>query len=701
MGYRNQSGDSQFKGSTQPQEENIGQQILGSVVDVFGTELINIGRANRLRKEVNNQLAQESMKNQQILMGEIGGFGKVEGDSLSDGPDSKNLQDVFTPIVSELSKSQLNLSQHGSATYTYKYTDPVTGEESMRNREDDEAIVNSNKNLIRSAQDLVGANEYNIGVIETAIQEGKIGNGRGEIPLDSIDPYVYAAALSGSALNGQNVKERYFFEKDENGNRVMMIEFKGQSIAQVNKAQGKEGDTHVTNLNRLSKIQSSGSALANNAGGSNKSNDFTQQRNESLQKSGVFGKESQFNKEFYIAGKNFDEVDGRTKTTYNTKSFDYNAAKQSTDAISKSTADHSVRGGVTQTLIDMRAYSVQETDPKTGEVVFSIVPGPEIDADGLIMYDEKKNPKMKDPIRLLDEDGVFIQENFPDQKIEEVLKDVMQQSILLDGGAYNQQEKTKVTSSVIPVDDDSDGGDKLAKWEVVSKQNSSLIENAAGELSGLTVEKMIQDPTMVEGVLESLLGVSRNNANAVRVSNIKGVPTAVFVHQDSDGADIEEFIPLDDMKKFQQRMQNISNVYELDDEGLPKLVQGVSTAKPTDPIKLKETKVSRALKSKNIIKQGSKETVSESFVDNILNIDVGDEETVGTLATNKGVKIEFSDRWYPGGTRELLIGDAKLDLTPLDTEPTTAADIKKQQDEIKIIQNRILEILKEQGLYKN
>ena len=704
MGYRNQSGDSQFRGSTQPQQENIGQQILGSVVDVFGTELINIGRANRLRKEVNNQLAQESMKNQQLLMSEIGGFGKVEGGSLADGPDSKNLQDVFIPIVSELSKSQLNLSQHGSSTYTYKYTDPVTGEESIRNREDDEAIVNSNKNLIRSAQDLVGANEYNIGVIETAIQEGKIGNGRGEIPLDSIDPYVYAAALSGSALNGQNVKERYFFEKDENGNRVMMIEFKGQSIAQVNKAQGKEGDTHVMNLNRLSKIQSSGSALANNAGGSNKSNDFTQQRNESLQKSGVFGKESQFNKEFYIAGKNFDEVDGRTKTTYNTKSFDYNAAKQSTDAISKSTADHSVRGGVTQTLIDMRTYSVQETDPKTGEVVFSIVPGPEIDADGLIMYDEKKNPKMKDPIRLLDEDGVFIQENFPDQKIEEVLKDVMQQSILLDGGAYNQQEKTKVQSSVIPVD--SDGGDKLAKWEVVSKQNSSLIENAAGELSGLTVEKMIQDPTMVEGVLESLLGVSRNNANAVRVSNIEGVPTAVFVHQDSDGADIEEFIPLDDMKKFQQRMQNISNVYELDDEGLPKLVQGVSTAKPTDPIKLKETKVSRALKSKDILKQGNKETVSESFVDNILNIDLGvDKEgvpqTLKTLATNKGVKIEFSDEHWTGyGNRELIIGDVTLDLSPLDEKPTTAADIKEQQDEIKIIQNRILEILKEQGLYK-
>ena len=699
MGYRNQSGDSQFRGSTQPQQDNIGQQIVGSVVDVFGTELINIGKANRLRKEVNNQLSQESKKNQQLLMSEVGGFGKVEGGSLADGPDPKNLQDEFTPIVSELSKAQLNLSQHGSATYTYPYIDPVTGEESMRTREDDEAIVDSNKNLIRSAQDLIGANEYNIGVIETAIQEGRIGDERGEIPLDSIDPFVYAAALSGSALNGQNVKERYFFEKDENGNRVMMVEYKGQSIAQVNKSQGIEGDTHVTNLNRLSKIQSSGSALANNSGGSNTAHDYTDQINQSLQKSGVFDKESQFNKEFYITGDNFDEVNGRTRTTYNTNSVDYNTAKQSTDAISKALSDQSVRGGVDQTLIDMRAYSVKTQDPKTGEVMFSIVPGPEIDADGLIKYDEKKNPIMKDPKRLLDEDGVFIQENFPDQKIEEVLKDVMQQSILLDGGAYNQQEKTKITSSTIPVDDSGGGDKKLAKWEVMSKTAEALIGNASDELSSLTIEQMKNDPTMVEGVLQSLLGKTRNNSNAVRVSTIKGVPTAVFVHQDSNGADINEFIPLDDMNKFKQRMINISEVYELDSEGIPKLVQGVSVAKPTDATELRETKVGRAIKSKNSLKQGSKDTVSESFVDNILNIDVGDNNTLRSLATNKGVKIEFSDRLTRLGTRELIIGDVTLDLSPFDEKPTTAADIKENKEDIKVIQNRILEILKEKNLY--
>ncbi len=72
MGYRSQSGESQFRGSTQPQQDNVGQQIVGSVVDVIGTELINIGKANRLRKEVNSQLAQESMKNQELLMNEMG-----------------------------------------------------------------------------------------------------------------------------------------------------------------------------------------------------------------------------------------------------------------------------------------------------------------------------------------------------------------------------------------------------------------------------------------------------------------------------------------------------------------------------------------------------------------------------------------------------------------------------------------------------
>jgi hypothetical protein len=466
MGYRSQSGESQFRGSTQPQQDNVGQQIVGSVVDVVGTELINIGRANRLRKEVNSQLAQESMKNQELLMNEIGGFGKVDGDSPEVGPDAKNLQDIFTGVVSELSKAQLNLSQHGNATYTYKYIDPNTGEESMRTREDDEAIINSNKNLIRSAQDLIGAHEYNVGVVETAIEEGKIGNDRGQIPLNKIDPYVYAAALAGNALNGQAVKERYFFEKDENGNRVMMIELKGQSIAQVNKARGVEGDTHVMNLKRLSEIQSSVSSLPNNSAGSNTAHDYTEQVNQSLQKAGAW-KEGQFTENFYIDDPDeITDISGRTKITSKVKAFDYNAAKQSTDATAKALSQQSAKGGPDQLLIDIAAYSVKTTDPETGEVVFSLVPGPEVGEDGLILYNEDRSPKMQEPKRLLDDDGLFIQENFYNedgspQKIEDVLKDVIQQSIMLDGGAYNSQEKIKVASSIIPDSDDSGGDDDV------------------------------------------------------------------------------------------------------------------------------------------------------------------------------------------------------------------------------------------------
>lgn len=470
MGYRSQSGESQFRGSTQPQQDNVGQQIVGSVVDVVGTELINIGKANRLRKEVNSQLAQESMKNQEQLMNEIGGFGKVDGDSPEVGPDSKNLQDIFTGVVSELSKAQLNLSQHGNATYTYKYIDPNTGEESIRTREDDEAIINSNKNLIRSAQDLIGAHEYNVGVVETAIEEGKIGNDRGQIPLNKIDPYVYAAALAGNALNGQAVKERYFFEKDENGNRVMMIELKGQSIAQVNKARGVEGDTHVMNLKRLSEIQSSVSSLPNNSAGSNTAHDYTEQVNQSLQKAGAW-KEGQFTENFYIDDPDeITDISGRTKITSKVKAFDYKAAEQSTDATAKALSQQSAKGGPDQILIDIAAYSVKTTDPETGEVVFSIVPGPEVGEDGLILYNEDRSPKMKEPIRLLDDDGLFIQENFPGQKIEDVLKDVIQQSILLDGGAYNSQEKIKVASSTIPDSDDSgvDGDVDTSLFQILS-----------------------------------------------------------------------------------------------------------------------------------------------------------------------------------------------------------------------------------------
>ena len=151
---------------------------------------------------------------------------------------------------------------------------------------------------------------------------------------------------------------------------------------------------------------------------------------------------------------------------------------------------------------------------------------------------------------------------------------------------------------------------------------------------------------------------------------------------------------------FQLNLINISNVYELDDEGIPKLVQGVATAKPTDPVKLKETKVSRALKSKDVLKQGSKDTVAEAFVDNILDIKVSDNETIRSLAEAKGLNIEFNPSgWF--GSNEIKIGDATIDLSPLDKSTKTAAEIKENKENIKVIQNRILEILEEQGLYTN
>lgn len=714
MGYRNQSGDSQFRGSTQPQQDNIGQQIVGSAIDVFGTELINIGKANRLRKEINTQLAQESKKNQQLLMSEIGGFGKVEGGSLADGPDSKNLQDEFTPIVSELSKAQLNLSQHGSATYTYKYTDPVTGEESMRNREDDEATVDYNKNLIRNSQDLIGANEYNIGVIETAIEEGRIGNGRKEIPLYTIDPYVYAAALSGSALNGQNVKKRYFFEKDENGNRVMMVEYKGQSIAQVNKARGIEGDTHVINLKRLAEIQSSGSSLANNAGGSNTAHDYTDNINQSLKKSGVFGEDTQFNKEYYIDGKNFNEVDNKTKTitTYNTKSFNYNDAIQTTDALSKTLSDQSVRGGPDQELIDMRAYSVQTTDPKTGEVVFSIVPGPKIDAKGLVMYNEDRSPQMNDPKRLVDEDGVFIQENFPKQTMEEVLKDVIQQSILLEGGAYNQQEKIEVGSRDIPDSDDSGGDGKLAQWEVTSKTNKAKISGVRDQLEMLSSDEVEDDPDMVARLLDNIKNITNVEMNEVVVvkDDETGKMKARFIYANPDGATKFTDVPLDDMNNFEQQMQNISKVMEIDpDTGEPELVgtiyknSGKALTPTPEPQKI-ESKVKKAMKLKNITQQGSIDDMNKSLVENIRAIDVGGGRKLGDLASEKYKPISFEDNTFESD--KIIIGDVKISVEDFDEKLPDPNSSKSNKDKYQRLinkrqetLNRIMRVLKEQGLY--
>ncbi len=716
MGYRSQSGESQFRGSTQPQQDNVGQQIVGSVVDVIGTELINIGKANRLRKEVNSQLAQESMKNQELLMNEIGGFGKVDGDSPEIGPDAKNLQDIFTGVVSELSKAQLNLSQHGNATYTYKYIDPNTGEESMRTREDDEAIINSNKNLIRGAQDFIGAYEYNIGVVETAIEEGKIGYDRGQTPLNKIDPYVYAAALAGNALNGQAVKERYFFEKDENGNRVMMIEIKGQSIAKVNKARGVEGDTHVMNLKRLSEIQSSVSSLPNNSAGSNTAHDYTEQVNQSLQKAGAW-KEGQFTENFYIDDPDeITDISDGTKITSKVKAFDYKAAEQSTDATAKALSQQSAKGGPDQILIDIAAYSVKTTDSKTGEVVFSLVPGPEVGEDGLILYNEDRSPKMKEPIRLLDDDGLFIQENFYNedgspQKIEDVLKDVIQQSIMLDGGAYNSQEKIKVASSAI--DSDDSGGDrKLAQWEVTSKTNKAKISGVRNQLERLTPSEIEDDPEMVARLLDNIKNITNVEMNEVVVvkDDKTGKMKARFIYANPDGATKFADVPLDDMNNFEQQMQNISKVMEIDpNTGEPELVgtiyktSGVALT-PTPKPQKRENKVRKAMKLKNITQQGSEDDMNKSLVENIRAIDVGGGMTLGDLASGKNKSISFEDNTFRGDN--IIIGDVKINIEDFAKELPDPNSSKSNKDKYQRLinsrqetLNRIMRVLKEQDLY--
>ena len=712
MGYRSQSGESQFRGSTQPQQDNVGQQIVGSVVDVVGTELINIGKANRLRKEVNSQLAQESMKNQELLMNEIGGFGKVDGDSPEIGPDSKNLQDIFTGVVSELSKAQLNLSQHGNATYTYKYIDPNTGEESMRTREDDEAIINSNKNLIRGAQDFIGAHEYNVGVVETAIEEGKIGYDRGQTPLNKIDPYVYAAALAGNALNGQAVKERYFFEKDENGNRVMMIELKGQSIAQVNKARGVEGDTHVMNLKRLSEIQSSVSSLPNNSAGSNTAHDYTEQVNQSLQKAGAW-KEGQFTENFYIDDSDeITDISGRTKITSKVKAFDYNAAKQSTDATAKALSQQSAKGGPDQLLIDLAAYSVKTEDPETGEVVFSLVPGPEVNKDGLILYNEDRSPKMQEPKRLLDDDGLFIQENFPGQKIEDVLKDVIQQSIMLDGGAYNSQEKIKVASSIIPDSDDSGGDRKLAQWEVTSKSNKAKISGVRDQLELLTSDEIEDDPDMVARLLDNIKNITNVEMNEVVVvkDDETGKMKARFIYAKPDGATKFADVPLDDMNNFEQQMQNISKVMEIDpNTGEPELVGTIykdsgKALIPTPEPQKKENKVKKAMKLKNITQQGSEDDMNKSLVENIKAIDVGGGKTLGALASEKNKSISFEDNTFTGDN--IIIGDVEINIEDFAKQLPDPNSSKSNKDKYQRLinsrqetLNRIMRVLKEQDLY--
>jgi hypothetical protein len=671
-----------------------------------------LAEINKKREEANWRIEQEeSLYSADLQAGIRTAANKTNVDYTS-------LNDSMSNMVSQLSAARIRLKQSSGP-----YEEMDAEGNVVFNTQTDKAYIKSATDFIKNAETNFGSVAY----IQEEFKKIPMGNGEGETSRKFTSPYLGLLNAASNPASGQDVSVSYDMEYDNQTGHKMGIVMKGESVRRLNAQMGNEGDTYTIKPEEISNLIM-GNNDPDNFGLFYRNPSTVSELEKKAATNGILDeKDGSVTSDYMIevddAFEVVNELTG-TKQLATVSQPNYPVIKQNMSGAIKSKLMTTLGKGMVSTSVLINTYAEQDEDGN-----YFYVP-PKKDSSGNIMYtsdgkvdfgtdEEKEENRVYLGDGELEFDMSSDNESFGGLSKDdyEAVYGLIENEFMKRAGVYDPQvrkpygdkmtmerglsraERAKRLAEGEDVDEDGDDR-KLAKWEVESKTAEALIGNAYDELSGLTIEQMKDDPTMVEGVLETLLGKTRNNSNAVRVSIIKGVPTAVFVHQDSDGVDIDEFIPLDDMNKFKQRMINISNVYELDDEGIPKLVQGVATAKPTDPVKLKETKVSRALKSKDVLKQGSKDTVAESFVDNILDIKVSDNETIRSLAEAKGLNIEFNPSgWF--GSNEIKIGDATIDLSPLDKSTKTAAEIKENKENIKVIQNRILEILEEQGLYTN
>ncbi len=671
-----------------------------------------LAEINKKREEANWRIEQEeSLYSADLQAGIRTAANKTNVDYTS-------LNDSMSNMVSQLSAARIRLKQSSGP-----YEEMDAEGNVVFNTQTDKAYIKSATDFIKNAENNFGSVAY----IQEEFKKIPMGNGEGETSRKFTSPYLGLLNAASNPASGQDVSVSYDMEYDNQTGHKMGIVMKGEAVRRLNAEMGNEGDTYTIKPEEISNLMM-GNNDPDNFGLFYRNPSTVSELEKKAATNGILDeKDGSVTSDYMIevddAFEIVNELTG-TKQLATVSQPNYPVIKQNMSGAIKSKLMTTLGKGMVSTSVLINTYAEQDEDGN-----YFYVP-PKKDSSGNIMYtsdgkvdfgtdEEKEENRVYLGDGELEFDMSSDNESFGGLSKDdyEAVYGLIENEFMKRAGVYDPQvrkpygdkmtmerglsraERAKRLAEGEDVDEDGDDR-KLAKWEVESKTAEALIGNAYDELSGLTIEQMKDDPTMVEGVLETLLGKTRNNSNAVRVSIIKGVPTAVFVHQDSDGVDIDEFIPLDDMNKFKQRMINISNVYELDDEGIPKLVQGVATAKPTDPVKLKETKVSRALKSKDVLKQGSKDTVAESFVDNILDIKVSDNETIRSLAEAKGLNIEFNPSgWF--GSNEIKIGDATIDLSPLDKSTKTAAEIKENKENIKVIQNRILEILEEQGLYTN
>jgi len=423
MAYRTQSTRSQYRDVSPDKEDtSYARELTAAATAFLGSELISLGKRNSERKQINNALMLQSEAKKAELMTNIGALATQEN-----AVNRAALEETSSAVIKDLADAQLRLNQ---STGTYRYTDPLTGEE--RTRQDDLRTISQANNFVNNIGSDIEANEALIGKLQEQLAMNNIGDHPGAIDMSTVDPRVLAIALGDDPSKGIKFTETYKVDYDPEKGYMTSIVYKGDGIAEANKALGVSGDEFVINAKSLAGILNDPERNPANMYAYVSSNNFTGKDN-------LFGKQATqvtadglLRDNFYTpAGEKTINLGGNRRQLVDQKMLKYNEVHSALNGTSVAAVGSTMRGNnPQQVLTDIKAYT--KYDEKTKEHYYNT---PKLGDDGLLQYNDRGEVIMNDDRSVLIKDGQLVVDQ---AELKGNLTEMYSQYQLGELGAYDK-----------------------------------------------------------------------------------------------------------------------------------------------------------------------------------------------------------------------------------------------------------------------
>jgi len=487
MAYRTQSTRSQYRDVSPDEEDTSYARDLTAAATAFlGSELISLGKRNSERKQINNALMLQSEAKKAELMTNIGALATQEN-----AVNRAALEETSSAVVKDLADAQLRLNQ---STGTYRYTDPLTGEE--RTRQDDLRTISQANNFVNNIGSDIEANEALIGKLQEQLAMNNIGDHPGAIDMSTVDPRVLAVAMGDDPSKGIKFTETYKVDYDPEKGYMTSIVYKGDGIAEANKALGVSGDEFVINAKSLAGILNDPERNPANMYAYVSSNNFTGTDN-------LFGKQATqitadglLRDNFYTpAGEKTISLGGNRRQLVDQKMLKYNEVHSALNGTSVAAVGSSMRGNnPQQVLTDIKAYT--KYDEKTKEYYYNT---PKVGDDGLLQYNDKGEVIMNDDRSVLIKDGQLVVDQ---AELKDNLTEMYSQYQLGELGAYDKIRNIPIGNAYTIEKPGGDDDVDTSLFKILSKPVDDKPEEfmLGGEDNILEVKSITRDNETFTGI---------------------------------------------------------------------------------------------------------------------------------------------------------------------------------------------------------